>query len=243
MRLPFQSKPDVSRKYIDLIHRASAHIKTQWQFENGRAAILLMHQVRTTYVPDEFLQVLLAMGFSKEKCLVTEVFTCTSYAMYLSSKKSESVKIALLADLPVPAVPGMSGGGRLGGGWWNSGYSGVFEEAHSHEECFTPLFSAQKIRNASKDMREVFDVPPARHLANHDLEMTCATMECAVLGKVAEEPLVCEDAADEPSYAKMPQRSPLYAKLPQRRAPCLEGQQDRPCTKRSQRSTPRAKRS
>ena len=57
----------------------------QVKFAKGRGAILVMHQVKTEYIPDELLSYLGGHAKLKGKQLVDKVHACQGYAQYLSS--------------------------------------------------------------------------------------------------------------------------------------------------------------
>ncbi len=137
---------------------AEASVKTQWGFGSSRGAVLIMHEPQTSYIPGELLQRLAQSPADclKEKILVTDVSSCSSYAMYLSAGSEssflhrtlavsqytlidqESVKIALLATIPT-ITPGIAAGGGIGAGWWSSSHDGIFEHAHEPTASFFPL--------------------------------------------------------------------------------------------------------
>lgn len=57
----------------------------------------------------------------------------------------ESVKIALLASVPVVS-PGISAGGGISAGWWSSSNSGIFEHAHKPGASFFPLYASKTLK-------------------------------------------------------------------------------------------------
>ncbi|PSS37437.1 hypothetical protein PHLCEN_2v644, partial [Hermanssonia centrifuga] len=110
-----------------------------------------MHEPQTSYIPGELLQRLAQSPADclKEKILVTDVSSCSSYAMYLSAGNQESVKIALLATIPT-ITPGIAAGGGIGAGWWSSSHDGIFEHAHEPTASFFPLCAMKALRGKAR---------------------------------------------------------------------------------------------
>ena len=67
---------------------ANASIKGQWQFERGkRDALLIMHRPRLISLPkDVILDTIYRVPKLKDKWLVTSVYLCPAFSMYLSNK-------------------------------------------------------------------------------------------------------------------------------------------------------------
>ncbi|KAH8105759.1 hypothetical protein DFH11DRAFT_1277388 [Phellopilus nigrolimitatus] len=134
----------------------NAYLKGQWQFNQSRGAFLIMHMPRITRVPDEFLAESLARGLLKGKTLVTHVYSCPAYALYLSNKTNETVKITLGADIPSIVAPGVSPGAEIGTKWVDDGTAGLLQKGYNDEAVFVPLYSIRKIRKRGI-RRESFD--------------------------------------------------------------------------------------
>ena len=65
---------------------ANASIKGQWKFGAKRGALLIMSGVVSSYIPPRvLLRHLVDMPIFKNKVLVTEVFSCPAYSLYLST--------------------------------------------------------------------------------------------------------------------------------------------------------------
>ncbi|KAH8103697.1 hypothetical protein DFH11DRAFT_1734619 [Phellopilus nigrolimitatus] len=140
----------------DVAGFANAYLKGQWQFNHSRGAFLIMHMPRLTRVPDEFLAESLSRGLLKGRTLVTHVYSCPAYALYLSNKTNETVSIALAADVPSIVAPGVSPGAGIGTKWVDNGTAGLLQKGYNDEAVFVPLYSIRKIAKR-KIRRESFD--------------------------------------------------------------------------------------
>ncbi|KAI9462104.1 hypothetical protein HD554DRAFT_2176076 [Boletus coccyginus] len=127
---------------------ATASIKGQWQFEHGkRDALLIMHCPRIKFLPrDVILDKLYKVPKLKDKWLVTSVHICPAFSMYLSNKSGEKVSLALVAQVPVPAAPGITAGGDGGIGWWSDTQADLLRRAcdKAGKYCFTPLYTMKR---------------------------------------------------------------------------------------------------
>lgn len=63
-----------------------AVLKTRWQFNKKRGAILLMHEPRLICVPDGFFDEKIDLPILKRKVVVEQVYNCPGFYTYLSSK-------------------------------------------------------------------------------------------------------------------------------------------------------------
>ncbi|KAH8105755.1 hypothetical protein DFH11DRAFT_1277139 [Phellopilus nigrolimitatus] len=141
---------------VNVADFAEASLKGQWKFNESRGALLIMHVPRITRVPDEFLAESLGRGLLKGKTLVTHVYSCPAYALYLSNKTSETVSIALVADVPSNVAPSVSPGAGIGTKWVGDGTAGLLQKGYNDEAVFVPLYSIKKITKR-KIRRESFD--------------------------------------------------------------------------------------
>ncbi|KAH8110087.1 hypothetical protein DFH11DRAFT_1623497 [Phellopilus nigrolimitatus] len=125
-----------------IVGLAEAPFKTQWKFSDKRGALLIMHSVRMTTVPNAFLAYLEKENIDvlKGNDLVISAYSCPAFILYYSNKESETIKIALRMDLPAPDAPGLSAGAHFGGTWWSHGCSGLLRMGFHFEECYTPLY-------------------------------------------------------------------------------------------------------
>lgn len=60
--------------------------KKQWQFNEKRGAILLMHKARETHVPEGFFDAASSLPVLQNKHIVCETWTCPGFYMYRSNK-------------------------------------------------------------------------------------------------------------------------------------------------------------
>ena len=64
--------------------------KRQWNFRDDREAFLVLHRARKISIPSPFLDMALKAGNPlpeiRTKNVVTNVWSCPSFAMYLSNK-------------------------------------------------------------------------------------------------------------------------------------------------------------
>ncbi|GJE92066.1 hypothetical protein PsYK624_082190 [Phanerochaete sordida] len=114
---------------------------TAINFDRHRGAFLVMHNPNMTVVPDELYrnETFAEKLFGKDKQLriVTEVFTCDGYVLYLSNKKAESVEITL--DIGTSSTAAASVDADLGATWNTKGGSGNFRKGYK-KGAFTPLY-------------------------------------------------------------------------------------------------------
>jgi len=124
---------------------AEASIRGQWAFNRKRGALLIMDQPQSSYVPPNvFLKQLVNIPALKDKFLVTEVFSCPAYCLYLSSQKTDNIALALLGTSA--ALPPMAAGGETKFGWWSQNTTGLLRSACDKEYSYTPLYVLKQIR-------------------------------------------------------------------------------------------------
>lgn len=144
---------------------ATASIKGQWQFEQGkRDALLIMYCPRLRYLPrNVILDTLYKVPKLKDKWLVTSIHICPAFSMYLSNKckppcrgprivdpslftAGEKVSLALVAQVPVPPAAGISAGGEGSLGWWSDTQADLLRKAcdKSGKYCYTPLYTMKR---------------------------------------------------------------------------------------------------
>jgi len=154
---------------------AEASIQGQWAFGSTRGALLLMAHPRSSYIlGDTLLKHLIKVKALKDMFLVTEVFSCPAYSLYLSNKRerpcmlvlnpilifimldehleNEVVNLALLGSFPVPDSPGLTAGGTTDGKWWVRYAGGLFRSARDHhgKDNFTPLYMLKGIQRKKR---------------------------------------------------------------------------------------------
>uniref|UniRef100_A0A8H7XTA0 Uncharacterized protein n=1 Tax=Psilocybe cubensis TaxID=181762 RepID=A0A8H7XTA0_PSICU len=134
---------------VNVVGLAEAAIKGEWTFGSKRGALLVMAQPRSVYIPHGMLlEHLVKVKALEDMHLVTEVFSCPAYSLYLSSGNDDVVKLALLGSAPIPHVPGVSAGARVGIEWWSQFTTGLFRHGREPqgEDSFTPLYMLKEIR-------------------------------------------------------------------------------------------------
>jgi len=121
--------------------------KFNWIFSKKRGALLVMLNYRTESLPETVKQSMLLSEDIKEKAVVTKVYNCKAYCLYLSNKSDETISIQLSGQSPalyttsVVAGDEANAGGRQGGG-----VEGLFQRGENEEATFTPLYEIEKIR-------------------------------------------------------------------------------------------------
>src|SRR5713101_5564323 len=89
----------LSRNFGDL---RDVIYKRQWKFRDDRGAFLVLHHVRKISIPTSFLDMALKaenpLPEIRTKNVVTNIWSCPSFAMYLSNKcEFRSIKQMLVA--------------------------------------------------------------------------------------------------------------------------------------------------
>jgi len=64
--------------------------KSRRQFNDKRGAILLMHKPRMTHVPNEFFLASPRLPIPNGKFVVSQVWNCPGFYMYLSNRREYS---------------------------------------------------------------------------------------------------------------------------------------------------------
>lgn len=135
--------------------------KGQWKFDKSRGALLVMDQPETTVIADQLLTALIGIKKLRGRYLVTEVFSCPDYVLYLSNKSqphhrcrslvltnsrqgNETIGISPQADAVLPSA--VSPGSQFDSVWICEGGTGLFQKAYHEEPCFTPLYQVKTIR-------------------------------------------------------------------------------------------------
>jgi len=122
---------------------AEASIKGEWQFGKKRGALLIMDRPRISHIPpNELLKQLVDVHTLEDKVLVTEVVSWPAYSLYLSSKQTDLISLALLVAAPQPGAVASVGGGSK---WWKKNATGLLRSACDNAYSFSPLFALKKI--------------------------------------------------------------------------------------------------
>ncbi|KAF8573970.1 hypothetical protein K439DRAFT_1642559 [Ramaria rubella] len=134
-----------------------ASIQGRWEFGANRGALLIMARPRIDSIPFSALSKLNDHPSLKGKSLVTAVFACLAYSIYLSNGKKDVISLALLGQLPVPGAPVVTADGETGASWWKQEASGVFRHACDKKGsyCYTPLYHLKEIGALRRDGRGV----------------------------------------------------------------------------------------
>jgi hypothetical protein len=148
----------------------SLEFSTEFQFDKHRGAFLVMHNPRMTVVPDEFCFQSVNIELLKGKHVVTEVFTCDGFLMYLSNKSkffrifflilcpdlciaAETIKVGLKADISLAAAAASA---DIDTAWIVQGGSGLFRRGYA-KNAYTPLFYLKSIQPPPPRRRETPD--------------------------------------------------------------------------------------
>ncbi|KAI6128106.1 hypothetical protein EDD16DRAFT_1472514 [Pisolithus croceorrhizus] len=136
---------------VDIMGLATASLKADFQFSQGkRDAFLVMHSPRMEYFPPSaVLSQLYNIPALADMYLVTSVFTCPAFSLYLSDKSGEQISLALLASAPIvtPVTPlGPNASFSTGIDWWTNASRGILRKGVSKEGeyVFTPLYVLKK---------------------------------------------------------------------------------------------------
>jgi hypothetical protein len=159
---------------------AQASIKGRWEFGRKRGALLVMAKPSSSRMPPQvLLKHLIKYPELKDKKLVTQVYHCHAYTLYLSGQgeysysidsqvsnpssnpvDNDSISLALVASVPV--APGLSVSGNVGMNWWKHHSGGLFRDACDEEgkNRYTPLYILKEIRKPGLLRRDNTIIPP-----------------------------------------------------------------------------------
>ncbi|EKM58694.1 uncharacterized protein PHACADRAFT_253181 [Phanerochaete carnosa HHB-10118-sp] len=128
---------------------ADANFSTEIKFDKRRGAFLVMHNPCMSVVPDEFCRETLGIDLFNDRkiALITEAFTCDGFVLYLSSKKTESIRVSLKAE----AGPHVEG--EVNGIWLTEGGSGNFRRGY-RKGAYTPLYLLKSVQPPPPKRRE-----------------------------------------------------------------------------------------
>ncbi|KAH9971926.1 hypothetical protein BGW80DRAFT_1317249 [Lactifluus volemus] len=136
--------------------------KSQWKFKDARAAFLVMYRARKISIPRAFLDITLTSGPRevRGKNIVTSVWWCPAFAMYMSNQTNEHVRIALRA-------PNAGSGQETG--WYAEGNVGIYQFGSLPNEGYLPLFHLQNIRKRNPRPRRDGRPPDEKIWASTDV--------------------------------------------------------------------------
>jgi hypothetical protein len=133
---------------VSALNLASASIKAEFQFREGRrGAVLVMHKPQLEYIPQgKVLSVIHEARQLKDKYIVSSTFTCPGYYLYLSNKSGEKVTLALTANAPLAAAIGASAGGGASIDWRTDAQAAFLRKAFdtAGQYRYTPLFDLKR---------------------------------------------------------------------------------------------------
>ncbi|KAN0132126.1 hypothetical protein V8E53_010045 [Lactarius tabidus] len=135
-------------------------LKSRWQFNNKRGAILLMHRPRLICLLDSLFAQMSHLPMLKNKEVARQVYNCPGFYMYLSNKIQFDDR--LIADLyicPLLASEQVTVSLRSGAsarastdqtlastGWSTDGATGISQYAYREDAVYTPLFCLRSLR-------------------------------------------------------------------------------------------------
>jgi len=110
-----------------------------------------MARPRITHIPNNtVLELLVDLPTLADKILVTDVISCHAYSLYLSTKNTDVVTLALIGTLPEPGTPGATVSSGIK--WWSNNVTGLLQSACAKEDKFSPLFILKKVRKRSRTL-------------------------------------------------------------------------------------------
>ncbi|KAG1719556.1 uncharacterized protein EDB91DRAFT_1288309 [Suillus paluster] len=140
----------------------TASIKGTWQVKKGTTgAVLLMNNPRIKHITSDVLGKLASIQLLQSMHLVTKVFYCPAYSLYLSDtsecisselmiliqvQAGEKITMALLASAPVVAPVGTLEA-KATMKWWSDTQTGLARHGCKTEHCFTPLYELLHVRH------------------------------------------------------------------------------------------------
>jgi len=177
---------------------ANASIKVKFKIKAGhRGAFLAMYSPRTIDLPkDVLLHKLYELYQLRGMFLVTSVFSCPAYCLSMTERGTESVKLAFVGNLPIPAAPGISAGGGASAGWVVDQSAGLYQEGCDPQGNykFKPLYQMKKMRPRFRD--RIFRDSPEPERSGDDLWLDVEA-PWKPLGDDGEEDDFCDDVGDD----------------------------------------------
>ncbi|TCD66518.1 hypothetical protein EIP91_001294 [Steccherinum ochraceum] len=126
--------------HADVVPAANISFQGKWKFNARRGALLAMYKPYMTKLPDLLLldRRLSSMECLKDQKLITHVYSCRAYALYLSNHRGDSLNLVLRATAPVG--PGVPAGPDAGLEWVSQDISVIYHHGSSETPVFHPLF-------------------------------------------------------------------------------------------------------
>ncbi|KAG2130421.1 uncharacterized protein EDB93DRAFT_1108410 [Suillus bovinus] len=119
---------------------SAASIKGTWQVKKGATgAVLLMNNPRIKHITSDALGKLARIKLLQSMHLVTKVFYCPAFSLYLSdtSAGGEKISMALVASAPIVEPIGALEA-KASMKWWSDTQTGLARHGCNTEHCFTP---------------------------------------------------------------------------------------------------------
>jgi hypothetical protein len=135
--------------------------KRQWKFTEDRTGFLVLYRSRMISIPDSFLDMALRddnpIPDIRTKNVVTNLWMCPAFAMYMSNKCgfsfiSDKVSTVLIITRVVAnehvkiALRAPDAGSGQETGWYAEGNVGLYQFGSLANGNYLPLFQLQKIR-------------------------------------------------------------------------------------------------
>lgn len=121
---------------INVAGLSQASIKGEWHFQRGkRGALLIMHNPRQEYIPrGRVLETMYKVPDLKDMHIVTSVFKCPAYIIYLSDKSGEKISLALTPS-ENETEPQQ---------WWSDTNISLMRKGQHRDYIFTPLYGLKR---------------------------------------------------------------------------------------------------
>lgn len=152
---------------VQIVGSLDATLQGQWQFGRKNGALLAMARPRMKTLPYNFPYLKLTdIRALSHKSIVVNTSICPSFALYLSQQSDDVVALNLGASAPIPQVPILSVGAKVGTSWKAQAASGFSRVATAKDPIFTPMYSLRinkprfwtKLRGASAEPHTGCDV-------------------------------------------------------------------------------------
>ncbi|KAG2057966.1 hypothetical protein BDR06DRAFT_877069 [Suillus hirtellus] len=133
---------------VSALDLASTSFKAEFQFQEGkRGAVLVMHKPQQEYIPrGRVLSIIHEAHQLRDKYIVSSIFTCPGYYLYLSNRSAERVTLALTANTSLTTSIDVSAGGEASIDWWTDAQAAFLRKAFDKagQYRYTPLFDLKR---------------------------------------------------------------------------------------------------
>ncbi|KAG2108506.1 uncharacterized protein F5147DRAFT_576935 [Suillus discolor] len=128
--------------------RPSTSFKAEFQFQEGkRGAVLVMRKPQQEYIPQgRVLSIIHEAHQLKDKYIVSSIFTCPGYYLYLSNRSAERVTLVLTDNTSLTTPIDVSTGGEASIDWWTDAQAAFLRKAFDKagQYRYTPLFDLKR---------------------------------------------------------------------------------------------------